>query len=64
VLLVHGENDETVPVEQSSLYERALQGNKRLIKKVIIPGADHMFSRHLWEQRVLAETVNWIGDTL
>jgi dipeptidyl aminopeptidase/acylaminoacyl peptidase len=64
VLLLHGENDETVPVEHTNQYERALQSSKREIKKIIIPDADHTFNRHLWEQRVLLETVNWIGDTV
>jgi len=64
VLLVHGENDETVPVEHSKMYERALHGAKRMVKKTIITSADHTFNRHLWEQRVLTETVDWIGETL
>ena len=64
VLLLHGDKDETVPVEHSEMYERALRAPKRIFKKIILPGADHTFTRHVWEQRILNETVDWIGDTL
>ncbi len=64
VLLVHGEKDETVPADHSDLYERALQSSKRVVKKIIVPDADHTFNRHLWEKRVITETVDWIGETL
>lgn len=64
VLLIHGENDETVPAEHSDLYERALQSPKRPLRKLIVRGADHTFNRHLWETRVLSATVDWIGETL
>jgi dipeptidyl aminopeptidase/acylaminoacyl peptidase len=53
-----------VPSEHSDMYERALRSGKRMVKKVIIPGADHTFNRHLWEQRLLTDTVDWIGETL
>lgn len=64
VLLLHGEKDETVPADHSAMYERALHNAKRTVKKTIIPGADHMFNRHPWEQRLLAETADWIVNTL
>lgn len=64
VLLIHGGRDQTVPPHHSDLYEKALRAHKRMVKKVIIPGADHTFNRHLWEQRVLTETVDWLGETL
>ena len=64
VLLVHGSGDETVPAEHSDLYERALQSGKRTVKKVIIPDADHTFSKLIWEQRFLKATVDWLSETL
>jgi pimeloyl-ACP methyl ester carboxylesterase len=64
VLLLHGDKDETVPVEHIAMYERALRSPKRVLKKIILSGADHTFTRHVWEQRVLNETVDWIGETL
>lgn len=64
VLLVHGSRDDTVPVTQADLYERALLQHKRPVKKVVIAGADHAFSRHLWEQRVIRETLHWMLETV
>jgi dipeptidyl aminopeptidase/acylaminoacyl peptidase len=64
VLIIHGSEDETVPVHHADLYERALRAPDRVVKKVIIPGADHTFNRHVWEQRVITETVDWLGETL
>jgi hypothetical protein len=46
------------------MYEQALHPPKRLVKKVIITGADHTFNRHIWEQRAIAETVDWLSETL
>jgi len=64
VLLVHGGRDETVPVHHTDLYERTLQAHKRVVKKVIIYGSDHTFNRHVWESRVITETVDWLGETM
>jgi dipeptidyl aminopeptidase/acylaminoacyl peptidase len=64
VLLVPGARDERVPAQHADLYERALHSSKRLVKKVIVPGADHAFNRHVWEQRAIAETVDWLSETL
>jgi dipeptidyl aminopeptidase/acylaminoacyl peptidase len=64
VLIIHGSKDETVPVHHSDLYERALHAPDRVVKKVIIHGADHTFNRHVWEHRVITETVDWLGETL
>ncbi len=64
ILVLHGENDPIVPAEHSDQYERVLTGAKRRVKKVIVPGADHTFNKHLWETRVLDEAVDWLNDTL
>ena len=64
VMIVHGDRDETVPVHHADLYERALHTPHRLVKKVIIRGADHTFNKHVWEQRVIIETAHWLGETL
>ena len=64
VLLVHGSRDETVPAHHSDLYEKTLLAHRRLVKKVIIAGADHTFNRHVWEQRAISETVDWLSETL
>jgi len=64
VLIVHGSGDETVPVQHADMYERALRASKRLIKKVIIERADHTFTKHIWETRVIDETLDWLAETL
>ena len=64
VLLVHGGKDPTVPVEHSSDYERALRSTKHLVKKVVLEAADHTFNKHVWESRVINETVDWLSETL
>jgi len=64
VLLIHGEKDPTVPLEHTDMYERALAQANRTVKKMVVADADHTFNRLLWEQRVLAETVQWIAASL
>ncbi len=64
VLLIHGSKDQTVPAHHTDLYEHALQTHKRVVKKVIIPSADHTFNKHIWESRVITETVDWFGETM
>ena len=64
VLIIHGADDQTVPVAHADLYERALQTGKRPVKKVIIAGADHTFSKLVWEQRLISETVEWVLGTV
>jgi uncharacterized protein len=64
VLIVHGSGDETVPVQHADMYERALRSPKRLLKKVIIDRADHTFTKHIWERRVIDETLDWLAETL
>lgn len=64
VLILHGGKDETVPVGHSELYEKVLQSPKRAVKRIVIPGADHTFNKHVWEQRVLNETVAWLSGSV
>src|SRR3569623_240424 len=42
-LLIHGENDKTVPVEQSHLGEAALRKAGGSVESIYIPGVDHSF---------------------
>jgi len=64
VLLVHGTRDATVPHQHSDMYEKTLLHHKRIVKKVLIPGADHPFRKHIWEQRVIGTTVDWLLETV
>lgn len=63
VLIVHGEKDPTVPVQQATMYEEALQSPRRRVRKVIIPGADHTFAKHAWQTRLYLETLTWLAET-
>ena len=55
-LVIHGSNDETVPVEHAYRFKNALGDQARLM---IVDGADHVFSSLEWERAVINETVNW-----
>lgn len=63
-LIIHGSRDETVPPHHADLYEKALFTPERAVKKIIVPGADHTFNKHIWEQRVLTDTVAWLTATV
>lgn len=60
-LIIHGSNDETVPVETAHQYQEALAGHCRL---QIIEGADHSFNRWDWEREVLEKTVDFLNEQL
>jgi hypothetical protein len=64
VLLVHGTKDVTVPDQHTEMYEKTLLQHKRIVKKILVPGADHGFNKHVWEQRAIAETVDWLLETV
>ena len=57
ILIVHGDADEMVPIEQARLL---LDRSNRTAELVVIEGADHAFSRH---RRQMVETVvNWLNN--
>ncbi len=41
ILLLHGDNDTTVPIDQSQAMKRALEGAGKPVEFVELPGADH-----------------------
>ena len=45
VLLMHGNKDFTVPVEQSQVMERALKRAGKQVEAIYLDGADHYFSQ-------------------
>lgn len=61
VLIIHGENDRTVPVGVS---ERYLQyyGSRATLK--VIKEADHTFNNSLWEKEVIDLTVDYLVKEL
>ncbi len=64
VLLAHGSEDETVPVEASDAYEKALRKAKRAVVKHIIRGANHTFAALPWETEVIGVTLDWFRCNL
>jgi fermentation-respiration switch protein FrsA (DUF1100 family) len=59
MLIIHGSQDNVVPVEHARmLYDRA--GEPKKI--VIIEGADHTFNRRDWEDKVIELTIEWFRE--
>ncbi len=55
-LVIHGEEDELVPVEDARILYERLSGPKELR---IIPGADHVFSDPSHLEEVLSLSLSW-----
>lgn len=61
-LVVHGSNDESVPVAHADLYMEALPGTDRT--RHIVADADHTFSSVAWEREVIGVTRDWLVERL
>jgi fermentation-respiration switch protein FrsA (DUF1100 family) len=59
VLLVHGDRDEIIPVEEAYRLQRYRPIGTKL---VIIPGADHMFSGDEHRRMVTEVVVTWFKE--
>lgn len=64
VLVVHGDNDQTVPVAHATMYAQALRQAGNRHKVHIVKGADHTFNSHPWESEVIDVTAAWFAETL
>jgi len=66
VLVVHGREDGSVPLEQAREYVGALKRRKNgaRTQTAFIKGADHTFGRRDWERSVIRRTVAWFEGTL
>lgn len=60
VLVIHGTEDQTVPLEHAYRFTEVLPSSR--LKK--IEGADHTYNRVDWEEDVLKETVNFFREKL
>jgi dipeptidyl aminopeptidase/acylaminoacyl peptidase len=56
LLIVHGDRDEIVPVQEAYLAQKL---NHEHTKLAIFSGADHMFSHKEHRQQVSETVVNW-----
>ncbi|WPX08437.1 alpha/beta hydrolase [Caldicellulosiruptor danielii] len=59
VLILHGTNDQAVPIEVGRKYKQILGDRAELIE---IEGADHTFNKYEWERLVLDKTVEFLKD--
>jgi uncharacterized protein len=59
VLIIHGDADEIVPVEEAHELNACLAGRKKLI---IMKGADHRLSDPVKMQQALTEAVDWLAE--
>lgn len=60
-LVIHGDADATVPVEQARRLHAALPGEKRLC---VLPGADHRFTREEDRGAALGQAEEWTARHL
>lgn len=59
VLLIHGSNDQAVPIEDSKKYqEKCYQEHATLH---IVTGADHTFNSYHWEKEVIENICNFVN---
>ena len=60
MLLIHGENDTVVPIEQSQLMEKALRQAGKPVELVTMAGEDHWLSIEATRQLMLERTVAFV----
>ena len=64
VLLLHGDQDESIEVRDSELYEAALRKAGRKVACHIIEGANHSFDAVPWVQELVDCSTDWLEDQL
>lgn len=60
VLLIHGMDDPTIPMEQSQMMERALKSAGKPVALVLLPKEDHTLESEKTRQSVLAQVVSFL----
>ncbi|MBM7623415.1 alpha/beta hydrolase [Sporohalobacter salinus] len=60
--LVHGSEDEIVPIENTERYYNIFDSES--CKKHIVIGSDHTYNKHEWETEVLEKTQEWLIENL
>ena len=64
VLVLKGEADPVITMEENSLYIRGLRTGTHPVKQVVIPGAGHTFERLAHEREAIRITTDWFKRTL
>ncbi len=62
VLIVHGSADQTLPVEGSETYVRAVESVGGRVERHVVDGADHTFATVAHERIAIDHTVSWLRD--
>jgi dipeptidyl aminopeptidase/acylaminoacyl peptidase len=62
VLILHGEGDDIVPVEEAREYSQAFAACHPALK--ILPNADHGFNKVEWADEVIETTAKWLAKNL
>jgi pimeloyl-ACP methyl ester carboxylesterase len=57
LLIIHGDNDEVVPVEEAHELNACIPGKKKLL---ILKGTDHRLSNPVTRQQALTQAVDWL----
>ena len=62
ILLVHGADDTSAPVEESRRLESALRDRGRDVELIVVPGAGHVFNfkQHDLAERAWDATLDWL----
>ncbi len=64
VMVLHGTADAAVPVATADAYFDVLHRNGYPVRKVILAGVDHTYTRLDWESEVIRMTAGWFRRTL
>lgn len=64
LLLIHGDEDTTVPYEQSLILQRAMQRAGHPVRLITLEGSNHTPDRDDQFQTVLTESVAFIGQNI
>ncbi|MFH0908794.1 MAG: alpha/beta fold hydrolase [bacterium] len=64
VLIIHGDNDESVPANETKAYVDALKRAGKKVQYHLVHGADHTFNSLAWETETLAMTFDWFRTML
>ena len=60
ILLIHGDKDTVVPIEQSRLMERALRDAGKPVELVVMDGEDHWLSFEATRQTMLKSAIAFV----
>ena len=64
IMVIHGTDDTVVPCSRAEDYHMALLAAHIPHKVMIVPEADHVYSKKVHEEKVIKATVNWFLETL